>query len=223
MTPIGVLIREQMELLGITRPELARRLGYRNLPKGMRQIDSIIAGDLDATKEQVPALQEALEIKPAVFLSAIEQTRLNADEARREAAAARDAAWRAAFRPHAIILTERTVPSQITICGLVKGDRFKWIDLDTSQPRAAFIRQAMCELEARLRRYGTKEIPFFGLPIGFVVNLTPDCALRYSLAGEAQAIMPKAYRMGTTLLSISGSPVSGEALSEIFGTDNSMD
>jgi hypothetical protein len=76
---------------------------------------------------------------------AFEETKVKADEANAAAEAAADKRWREAFEPHVIILTELTVPSQITICGLVRGERGRWIDVDVSSPRETFIRQAMDE------------------------------------------------------------------------------
>ena len=43
----------------------------------------------------------------------------DAEEQRRLAREAEDAAWRKSFRPQAVIQTEHTVPIQITICGLM--------------------------------------------------------------------------------------------------------
>jgi len=78
------------------------------------------------------------------------------EEAEREAIhAQRYAQWVARFRPHAVIHTERTVPSQITICGLTGGpDRWLLVPLDTSQPSITFVEQARKRLPTH--------VPFFG-------------------------------------------------------------
>lgn len=207
-----------MAQLGITRPELARRLGYANLNKGLRQIDRMMAGGTNGLERQLERLPAALELDPSLVLQAINDTREQTERLLRERAAAAEASWRASFKPHAIVLTEHTVPSQVTICGMVGGERVRWIDLDLTRPRATFITQAVRELESRLAKLRTTSLPFFGRAVGFVVNLTPDCAVRYTLSGEAEAILPHAYRLGRTQLQVLGRPVSQAELDRLLGT-----
>jgi len=56
------------------------------------------------------ALPAAIDVPPEMVERAIEETRRRTAEAKEAAEQARQTVWRAAFRPHAIILTERTVP-----------------------------------------------------------------------------------------------------------------
>src|ERR1700712_3531012 len=56
---------------------------------------------------------------------------------------AEDAAWKASFRPHAVIQTEYTVPTQITICALTGGARPRLIiPFDLSRSPVTFVQQA---------------------------------------------------------------------------------
>jgi hypothetical protein len=98
-----------------------------------------------------------------------------------------------------IIQTERTVPSQITFCGLTGGvARWLMIRLDDSKPPITFVQQALAALPDKLRsgNDGRRYVTFFGAALGFIVNYTPDKALRCSLSGEPLEILPKAYRPG---------------------------
>ena len=96
-----------------------------------------------------------------------------AEEERRLAREREEAEWRAAFRPHAIIQTERTVPSQITICGLTGGARrWLWIGFDLSKPPVTFVQQALAAMPDKARRAenGKRYVTFFGEALGFIVN-----------------------------------------------------
>jgi hypothetical protein len=53
--------------------------------------------------------------------------------AEKEKAEARDKIWRENFRPHAIILTERKVPSPIFVVAMIGVEKLLRIDLDATQ------------------------------------------------------------------------------------------
>ena len=106
-------------------------------------------------------LPEALEAPPAdVVLQAVADTeRLfaererEAEEQRRLAREAEDAAWRTSFRPHAVIQTEHTVPTQITICGLTGGAGPRLIiPFDLSRSPVTFVQQENVNGNARDRQ-----------------------------------------------------------------------
>ena len=101
---------------------------------------------------------------------------------------------------------EQFPPSQITICGLVGGDRLKLIDLDTTKPRWTFVHQVCRELHRRRQERHDRMALFFGAPTGFVINYDPDRAVRYDLAGKALEILP--VRLGETRVSVGGRWVS---------------
>ena len=67
----------------------------------------------------------------------------DAEENRRRILEEEERAWEASFKPHAVIQTETTTPSQITICGLTGGaERWLIIRFDLSRPPVTFIQQA---------------------------------------------------------------------------------
>ena len=90
--------------------------------------------------------------------------------------------------PHAIIETERSRPSQITICGMAGGaGRFRYVFFDASGPEDAWPRVALEAMWALIRSFYTDRpaataVPFFGEPTGLTVNYTPDLAVTYDLA-----------------------------------------
>jgi len=121
-----------MQELGLSEEALGRRLGYSNPAKAAGRVYALCNGLPFSAKSRFALwrLPEALKLPPNVVTQAIADTerlfaerQCEAEEQGRLAREAEDAAWRASFRPHAIIQTEHTVPTQITICGLMGGAR----------------------------------------------------------------------------------------------------
>ena len=102
--------------------------------------------------------------------------------------------WRAAFRPHAIIATERSVPSPIFVAALIGVEKIRRIDFDTSLPEETFVRQALAKTPAHTIA--------FGRPIGVTVNYAPDRAVRYDLRGNPIEIRAEAIRCGKAYLTV---------------------
>jgi hypothetical protein len=204
---IAALIDKRMRELGLSRAELAARLGYRNFAKGMRRLDEVCQGQLERHSELLARLPYALKIDPKVVYGAENKTRAQMSEAARQAAVAQEQEWRAKFKPHAIVLTESSRPSQITICDLVDGESLKFIQLDATKPRWTFIHQALRVLNKRLHERHSAVIPFFGAPTGIAINFDPDRAVRYDLDGKALEILRGAVRLGETRVSVGGRPM----------------
>ena len=62
-----------------------------------------------------------------------------------------------------------------------------------------------------------ERVPAFGKPIGFVINYSPDKAVRFDPNGLPIAMLDKAVRPGTAALRLGGRPIPAEALGLIFG------
>src|SRR3954454_2006563 len=164
--------------------------------KAAGRVDALCWGHLTNRKSRaaLARLPDALALPAEVVAQAVIETEQvledqerQAEEERRRAREKEEAEWRAAFPPHAIIQTERTVPNQITICGLTGGARrWLWIDFDLSKPPITFVQQALAALPERtgLGSDGKRYVTFFGEAVGFIVNYTPDQALRCDLDGR---------------------------------------
>jgi hypothetical protein len=74
----------------------------------------------------------------------------------------------------------------------------------------SFVRQVLDRLP--------EGVPAFGRPVGFVINYSPDKAVRFDLNGQPIAILDEAVRPGTAvLLRLDGRPIPAEALGLIVG------
>jgi hypothetical protein len=58
---IATLIRYRLTELGLSRGEFAKRLGYKNIAKGIRRIDVLCEGNIEGTKQFMDVLPQALE------------------------------------------------------------------------------------------------------------------------------------------------------------------
>ena len=206
---IATLVRSRMIELGLSRGELAKRLGYKNLAKGIRRIDALRDGDLEGTKQFLDVLPQALETSAETVKLALEQTVRELELAEKQEAEAHDKIWRENFCPHAIILTERTVPSPIFVAAMIGVEKLLRIDLGLTQGPVSFVRQVLDRLP--------EGVPAFGKPIGFVINYSPDQSVRFDLNGQPTVILDKAVRPGTAvLLRLGRRPIPAEALGVVF-------
>ena len=206
---IATLIRSRMTELDLSRGEFAKRLGYKNVAKGIRRIDALCDGNIDGTKQFLDALPQALETSADTVKRALDQTVRELELAEKQEAEARDKIWRENFCPHAIILTEHTVPSPIFVAAMIGVEKLLRIDLDPTQGPMSLVRQVLDRLPER--------VPAFGKAIGFVINYSPDKAVRFDPNGQPIAILDEAVLPGTAALRLGGRPIPAEALGLVFG------
>jgi hypothetical protein len=210
---IQILIDERSRDLGLSRSEVVRRCGYKNISKGVRRLDELYAGDLQRTAYLLTGLDTALELLPEIVQRALNDTNQKLEERAAHAAAEAEAAWRAAFKPHGILLGTDERPSQIFIFAVTGGpERWLKIALDVSQPPVTYAEQAL----AVVRK--TPSVQFFGSTTGFIVNYTPDHAVRFDCEGHPIENLTRAYRPGEVTVSLGRRPVSAEAFGKALGT-----
>jgi hypothetical protein len=203
-TPIQQLIEDRCQYLGLSRRHLIRRAGYENTAKGLRRLDELLAGELRTTQGLIERLPAALDVPAETVNAAVSETE---QQIRAEA----DQAYRASFKPHAIILTEHLRPTHITFAAITGADRQLRIDFEPDRNRITYITQALRAVRQR------SPIRFYGKAIGVVVNYSPDHAIRFALDGNAVELLPRAYEPGQLQVLIRGRPVSTDALNAIFG------
>jgi hypothetical protein len=111
------------------------------------------------------------------------------------------------FRPHAIIATDRSVPSPIFVAALIGVEKILRIDFDTSLPEATFVQQALAKLP--------EQTIAFGRPTGVTVNYAPDRAVRYDLRGDPIETLAEAIRCGKGYLTVKTNAVNITHLASI--------
>jgi hypothetical protein len=184
-------------------------LDTKTLQKVIRRIDVLCDGDLEGTKHFLDMLPQALETSAETVKRALDQTVRELESTEKQEAEARDKIWRENFCPHAIILTERTVPSPIFVAAMIGVEKLLRIDLDMTKGPVSFVRQVLDRLP--------EGVPAFGKPFGFVINYSPDQAVRFDPNGQPIAILDKAVRPGTAVLRLGGRPIPAEASGLVLG------
>jgi hypothetical protein len=180
----------------------------KNIAKGIRRIDVLCEGNIEETKQFMDVLPQALETSAEIVTLALDQTVREIELAEQQEAEARDKVWRENFCPHAVVLTERTVPSPIFVAAIIGIEKLLRIDLDATQGPVSFVRQVLDRLP--------EGVPAFGKPIGFVIKYSPDKAVRFDSNGQPIAMLDKAVRPGTAVLRLGGRPITAEALGLVF-------
>jgi hypothetical protein len=209
--PIATLVLDRSRMLGLSRSDVVRRAGFKNVAKGVRRLDDLCSGDTKATASLIRGLPAALNLPTEIIDIAVRQTQRQIEDAARIAQQERDAKWRADFQPSAYLLGTETRPTQITIFGMTGGsERWLRIPLDLTKPALTFASQALA-VARRIPR-----IPFFGPTIGYVVNYTTDCAVRFDLNGDPVQQLDRAYSPGNVAVLMGGREVSVEILARIM-------
>jgi hypothetical protein len=199
---IGTLIRVRMSELDISRGELAKRLGHKNLARGVRRIDALCDGDLERTKQLFELLPQALETSTESVKLALEESFREIKLAEEQETEAREKLWRENFRPHVIIVTERTIPSPIFVAALLGVEKLFRIDLDLNRRPVSFVEQALERLP--------EGVIAFGRTTGFVINYSPEQAVKFDCEGQPIEILDGAVRPGIATLHLGGHSVTAQ-------------
>jgi hypothetical protein len=203
---IETLITTRCHELGLSKARLVQSAGYKNEAKGIRRLDGLVAGDLEITGGLIQGLPAALKLSPDIISRAIEETRQEIAVRKRRVAEQAEAEWRSSFVPHAIILTERKIPSPMFVVAAIGAERLLRLDFDLNASAVQFAHLARIGMKQKLAEWG-RVLPGYGQPVGYVVNYAPDRAVTFDLDEMPQEIFDKAYRVGQVQLLIKGQPV----------------
>jgi hypothetical protein len=209
MLAINALVTRRAKELGLGPVELVRRCGYKNVTKGLRRLEQLRGGDFKRSVGLIGMLPPALGVPVDVVKKAVEDTQRYLEESA-------EAAWRAAFKPHAVITTDQERPQPLFIAAFIGVNVLLRVDFDPTSSPVTYVSQALDGVRQRRQRWRGNSLPAFGRMNGFIVNFSPDSAVRFDLDGNAIEIFDQAYRIGEIQLSIGGRAVSHAELAAIF-------
>jgi hypothetical protein len=208
--PIGRFILDRARALGLSRTDLVRRLGYRDLAGGHKALSAtLLTGVIAPLIEH--HLAGALNADETLVRAVIAATR---QQQRDEACRMRNGterAYRASFRPHLQVQTERIVPSPIFVAALLTVARLRIIRLSDEAITA--------DCDARNRAIKTIIldhwrdtggcIPAFGGITGYVLVVMAgyggvDFGLPYEVNGDPAGGIKKVERLGEATLVTGG-------------------
>lgn len=184
--PIEAFIVNRLAELGLKPKHLVQRCGYKNVSKGIRRLRELYVGGFAGAEVIIRGLPTALEVKETVVAQALEDSRRMVEAMIGAARARENLAYRASFVPHAIIVTEQSVPEPIFVAALIGVHRLLIIEFDTQYGEITFPLQAKAGVAQKLADWGrngvpAKGLPAFSRPVEFIVNYSPDGSIKYDL------------------------------------------
>jgi len=178
MNPIHALIYSIMKEKGVTRFSLVKQLGYRNITKGLRRVDSLMPYGI-GQKELLMRIAEVLGIDQEQIDKALDETK---KLLRKE----RDASERKSFKPYIYIQYSSQRPRSITIVALVGVDQFKFIPVPweiTALPLQQQIEAVSNQVKQHYREKGGRGT-MFGEITGYIYRYRFDAGMSFSVNGE---------------------------------------
>jgi hypothetical protein len=175
------LVETRLRELGLSKEGFTEKLGIKHPAKAQNLFRKLQADDM----RNMPHMRRSFATVLRVPQGAVDEAILASRDLRFER---QDAAWRAEFRPHAVLTTAHNIPQPIFATAMTGADK----KLSTVLPEAmAAIQWPKWVLE-RL----PIGLPGFGKVTGFVINYTPDHAVRFDLEGNPVKTLDKAYWRG---------------------------
>ena len=211
-TAISSLIGARLRELHITKVELVRHCGYRNVAKGIRRLDELCSGNFSRANTLLTKLPDALWVEACVVEIAITATK----EAKQHEEEKR---YRDNFRPHGIILCERSRPEPLWLAALIGIDNIVMVEFAEGSPILTYVRQALDGVREKQRIFKSSSLPAFGRPTGVVSNYTCNKAVEFDLDGKPLRVFDRPVRIGETTLSLADRPISLSELRALMGIE----
>lgn len=178
---LQILIEKECARMGVNDQEFTRLIGIKKFHKEKAFIEQVNCNQmkkmihmrhqmvdvLDVTIEQV---DEAIQTSKDAYFGQI------------------DAAWRASFQPHAVLITVNKIPSPIFVAAITGSAKKLYIATPTNLSPLAWPSWFAKSLPEELLAFGKVE--------GFVINYTPDHAVRFDLLGNPLETLDAPYRRG---------------------------
>ena len=205
MNPLKLAIERKLKSRGMTRGELAQRMGYRNIPKGLRRLDDFVE-HLSHREELLPALEKILgdregELREAATLQ--ERRLLDAKKRR--------------FKPWLQIIPSSR-PSPIFVAALCPG----LLNLSLPEDIGAWPEDEQFAFVRRLYREHQAEYPQGWVHgKGFIYQRDVDESLEFDDQGH---FVQKARQLGhAASLRVNGRPLHGFAMTENVSVEKKME
>ena len=205
--PISRLLVYRARALGLTRSDLARSLGYRDLGDAHKALASALkTGTVPAHMRN--HLGSALELDETVIDSVVESTSRQRQDEWRAWLLAEEKEHMARFQPHLRTETARTVPEPIFVAALVGTARFRLVELpadiwETSiDDRNRLMKQAIRD---HYRAHKAHVVPF-GAILSYTVVTMPgylvDLGYPFDVAGNPTGPMQEVKRLAEASLGV---------------------
>ena len=207
---IGRLILARTQLLELSRTDLIQRFGYVSLNSGQRALTELL---MTGTPTPIIAarLAKVLDVEQDLIDSVLVATARQRHDEARSRILEQERAYRAAFRPHLQVQTERVIPSPIFIAALIGTARLRLIALpdDTfaaeDENRDRIVKSVIVEHYRDHAGY----VPAFGRITGYVLVLLlgydrVDFGLPFDVDGNRAGALREVLRLPEATLGVKG-------------------
>jgi hypothetical protein len=208
--PIGRFILDRARALGMSRSDLVRRLGYRDIAGGHKALSTALLSGV-VPPQIATHLASAVEADDTLVRAVITATMgQKRDEAGRSRIKS-EQGYMDSFRPHLQVQTEQIRPSPIFVAALLTVARLRIIRLpDEASPAEDETRDRIVK-RVIIDHWGETggRVPAFGAITGYVMVVIPgygafDFGLPYSVTGDPAGGMQKVGRLGKATLGTKG-------------------
>ena len=199
--PIGRLAITRAQALGLSRRDLIKRFGYRELNSGHRALSNLLVmGEVPSFIAK--GLATALDLEQDLIDVALKATARQRHDEARTRMLEHEKAYRASFRPHLQIQTERQVPSPIFVAALLGTERLRIVHLPgealagSDEERDRIVGKIIVEHFTVQRG----QVPAFGEITGYVLVLVAgyggvDFGLPFDVCGNRAWPMREVRRL----------------------------
>ena len=205
--PISRLLVYRARALGLTRSDLARSLGYRDLGDAHKALaNALKTGTVPAHMRN--HLGSALELDETVIDSVVESTSRQRQDEWRAWLLAEEKERMARFQPHLRTETARTVPQPIFIAALIGTARLRLVEVPSEiweaspDDRNRLVKQAIRD---HYRAHKAHVVPF-GAILSYTAVTMPgylvDFGYPFDVAGNPTGPMQEVKRLGEASLGV---------------------
>jgi hypothetical protein len=203
--PIGRFLFERARALGISRTELVSRLGYRQIGKGHSALTAaLVTGTVPPQMRK--HLAATLEVDDALVDAVVAATTRQQQGEARALILAREAAYRAAFKPHLRTETTRTIPEPIFIATLLGTARLRHVEVSSEVWNASADDRDRLVKRAIQDHYGERDgyVPAFGSIVSYTLVTMPgylaDYGFPFDTNGDRMGSIRPVERVGEAVL-----------------------
>lgn len=206
--PLGRFILDRANTLGFTRRQLVERVGFCERPaKGHQVLSEILL--TGTVPRYCTNLADALEVDQSFSDEILFATARQQEAEWQRDLIGEEEVYRAEFRPHIQIQTERSVPSPIFVAALLTVERLKIVRLPEAFVSAEQHERDETVRAAIIQHYSESSgrVPAFGGVTGYIVVRTAgfggvDSGLPYGCEGSAIGPMVSVRRLPHATLGV---------------------
>jgi len=175
MYPVQEFVVKMMKAGAMKKVDLVRAMGYRNIAKGIRRLDSFLEGR-DLPRQIIDNLHTALGVPEEEIISRLTETRDIIQKGVDEELRMQDESARKRFVPYLFCATKRKVPGRIFMCAITGASCSRYAYLHYHYEKLSPEEQAMNRMEVIAFKLQQHEgsIPPFGKITHFVLKRTYD-------------------------------------------------